>query len=146
MMQALKIYRSTFQPSSQLGQPYAMCGISVIAADTDADARRNFTSIQQSFINLRRGMPGQIPRPIDDIDAFCPPAERAGVDYALSTSVIGSPATVERGLREFIEATRPDELMITANLYGHDARLHSFEIVSRIRGTLPSLDRWPRPY
>jgi luciferase family oxidoreductase group 1 len=133
MIQALKIYRSAFQPSSQLDRPYAMCGITIIAADTDAEARRSFTSIQQSFINLRRGMPGQIPPPIDDIDAFCPPAERAGVDYALSSSVIGSPETVERGLRAFIEATRPDELMITANLYGHDARLRSFEIVSRIR-------------
>src|SRR5215467_8445321 len=141
MMQALAIYRSAFQPSAQLDKPYAMCGITVIASDTDAEARRNFSSIQQSFINLRRGMPGQIPPPIDDIDAFCPPAERAGVDYALSSSVIGSPETVERGLRAFIEATRPDELMITANLYGHDARLRSFEIVSRIRGTLPSLDR-----
>ncbi len=109
-----------------------MCGLTVIAADTDKEARRNFTSIQQSFINLRRGMAGQIPPPIDDIDAFCPPAERAGADYALSSSVVGAPETVERGLRAFIERARPDELMITANLYAHDARLCSFEIVSRI--------------
>jgi luciferase family oxidoreductase group 1 len=136
MMPALKIYRAAFQPSSQLDRPYAMCGLTVIAADTDAEARRNFTSIQQSFINLRRGMPGQIPAPIDDIDAFCPPSERAGADYALSSSVVGAPETVERGLRRFIEAARPDELIITANLYSHDARLHSFEIVSRIREVL----------
>jgi luciferase family oxidoreductase group 1 len=136
MMQALKIYRSTFQPSSQIDRPYAMCGITVIAADTDAEARRQFTSIQQSFINLRRGMPGQIPPPIDDIDAFCPPAERAGADYALSSSVVGSPETVERGLHAFVEAARPDELMITANLYAHDARLSSFEIASNLKGKL----------
>jgi luciferase family oxidoreductase group 1 len=136
MMPALKIYRAAFQPSSQLDRPYAMCGLTVIAADTDAEARRNFTSIQQSFINLRRGMPGQIPAPIDDIDAFCPPSERAGADYALSSSVVGAPETVERGLRRFIEAAQPDELIITANLYSHDARLHSFEIVSRIREVL----------
>jgi luciferase family oxidoreductase group 1 len=133
MMQALKLYRSEFQPSRQLGRPYAMLGINVIAADTDAQARRNFTSLQQAFINLRRGMPGQIPPPIDDIDVFCPPAERAGVDHALSCSVIGSPETVERGLRSFMEATRPDELMITANLYEHAARLRSFEIVAEVR-------------
>jgi luciferase family oxidoreductase group 1 len=132
MMQALAIYRGTFQPSSQLDRPYAMCGLTVIAADTDAEARRNFTSIQQSFINLRRGLPGQIPPPIDDVDAFCPPAERAGADYALSSAVIGAPETVERGLGAFIERARPDELMITANLYAHDARLRSFEIVSKI--------------
>jgi luciferase family oxidoreductase group 1 len=136
MMQALKIYRDAFQPSSQLDRPYTMCGLTVIAADTEKEARRNFTSIQQSFINLRRGMPGQIPPPIDDIDAFCPPAERAGADYALSSSVIGAPETVEQGLREFIKRARPDELMITANLYAHDARLRSFEIVSGICGNL----------
>jgi len=78
-------------------------------------------------------MPGQIPPPIDDIDVFCPPADRAGVDYALSCSVVGSAETVERGLRSFIEATQPDELMITANLYEHTARLRSFEIVAQVR-------------
>jgi len=133
MMQALLLYRSEFQPSRQLDRPYAMLGINVIAADTDAQARRNFTSLQQSFINLRRGMPGQIPPPIDDIDVFCPPADRAGVDYALSCSVVGSAETVERGLRSFMEATQPDELMITANLYEHAARLRSFEIVAQVR-------------
>ena len=133
MMQALLLYRSEFQPSRQLDRPYAMLGINVIAADTDAQACRNFTSVQQSFINLRRGMPGQIPPPIDDIDVFCPPADRAGVDYALSCSVVGSAETVERGLRSFIEATQPDELMITANLYEHTARLRSFEIVAQVR-------------
>jgi luciferase family oxidoreductase group 1 len=84
MMQALTLYRSEFRPSGQLGRPYSMLAMHVIAADTDAAARRNLTSVQQAFINLRRGMPGQIPPPIDDIDVFCPPAERVSVDYALS--------------------------------------------------------------
>jgi luciferase family oxidoreductase group 1 len=136
LMQALSIYRSEFQPSGQLDRPYAMCGINVIAADTDAEARRNFTSLQQSFINLRRGKPGRIPPPIDDIDTFCPPAERVGVDYALSCSIIGSPATIELGLVAFIEKVKPDELMITANLYSHAARLRSFEIVAEVRNKL----------
>ena len=109
-----------------------MCGLTVVAADTDVEARRQFTSIQQSFINLRRGRPGQIPPPIDDIDAFCPPAERAGADYALSCSVVGSPETVQRGLQAFVDTIRPDELMITANLYDHAARLRSFEIVGKL--------------
>jgi alkanesulfonate monooxygenase SsuD/methylene tetrahydromethanopterin reductase-like flavin-dependent oxidoreductase (luciferase family) len=110
-----------------------MCGINVIAADSDREARRNFTSLQQSFINLRRGMPGQIPPPIDDIDSFCPPAERAGVDYALSCSVVGDANTVDTGVRAFVETFRPDELMIVANLYSHAARLRSFEIVAEVR-------------
>jgi luciferase family oxidoreductase group 1 len=132
LMQAFRIYRDHFRPSPQLDRPYAMCGMTVIAADSDAEARRNFTSIQQSFINLRRGMPGQIPPPIDDIDAFCPPSERGGIDYALSCSAIGAPDTVERGIRAFVDSVRPDELMITANLYSHSARLRSFEIVKNI--------------
>jgi hypothetical protein len=79
-------------------------------------------------------MPGQVPPPIDDIDAFCSPAERVGVDYALSCSVIGSPDTVRCGLASFIEDVQPDELMITANLYSHTARLRSFETVAQVRG------------
>jgi luciferase family oxidoreductase group 1 len=136
LMQAFRLYRADFQPSEHLDRPYAMCGINVVAADTDHEARRNFTSLQQSFINLRRGMPGQIPPPIDNIDAFCPPAERAGADYALSCSVVGGPETVEQGLRSFIEAVQPDELMIVANLYSHDARLRSFDIVAEVRERL----------
>jgi luciferase family oxidoreductase group 1 len=132
LMQAFRIYRDHFRPSLQLDRPSGMCGLTVIAADSDAEARRNFTSIQQSFINLRRGMPGQIPPPIDDIDAFCPPSERAGIDYALSCSAIGASDTVERGIRAFVDSVRPDELMITANLYSHSARLRSFEIVKNI--------------
>ena len=132
LMEALRIYRDRFQPLQELQQSYAMCGMTIVAADTDAEARYHFTSIQQSFINLRRGMPGQIPPPIDDIDAFCPPSERMGADYALSSAVVGSPETVERGVRSFIETVQPDELMITANLYSHAARLRSFEIVKNI--------------
>jgi len=131
---AVSLYRGEFRPSLDLGLPYVMCGLNVIAAETDVEARRHFTSVQQSFINLRRGMPGQVPPPIDDIEAFCPPAERVGVDYALSCAVIGAPDNVRRGLASFIEDIRPDELMITANLYSHTARLRSFEIVAQIRG------------
>ena len=132
LKRALFLYRSEFQPSPRLDRPYAMCGLTVVAADTDAEARRHFTSIQQSFINLRRGMPGKIPPPIDDIDAFCPPEERISADYALSSAIVGGPEAVARGLSAFVEAQQPDELMITANLYSHAARLRSFEIVAGI--------------
>ena len=98
-MQALDIYRSGFQPSAQLDRPYAMLGVNVLAADTDTEARRHFTSQQQSFINLRRGMPGQVPPPIDDIDAYWSPAEKAMVDHSLAVSFVGSAETVERGSR-----------------------------------------------
>jgi luciferase family oxidoreductase group 1 len=136
MRNALYIYRSSFRPSQQLERPYAMLAINVIAADTDAEARRNFTSLQQAFTNLQRGTPGQIPPPIDDIESYWNFTEKTMVNRSLAYSVVGSPQTVELGLREFIEAHRPDELMVTAHLYDQAARLRSFELISEVRARL----------
>jgi luciferase family oxidoreductase group 1 len=136
MSQALDLYRSGFQPSAQLERPYAMLGANVLAADSDAQARRHFTSQQQSFINLRRGMPGQVPPPIDDIDTYWSPAEKAMVEHSLAISFVGSAETVERGLKQFIEATQPDELMINAHIYDQAARLRSIELVAKLRERL----------
>ncbi|HXE62853.1 MAG TPA: LLM class flavin-dependent oxidoreductase [Bryobacteraceae bacterium] len=132
LLEALDLYRRRFQPSAQLDHPYAMAGINVIAAETDAEARRLFTSLQQAFINLRRGAPGRLPPPIDDIDAYCSPLEKAMIDEALSRSFVGSPETIERGLRSFLVETRVDELMLAANIYDHTARLRSFEIAAQL--------------
>jgi luciferase family oxidoreductase group 1 len=136
MVQAVEMYRSGFQPSAQLDKPYAMLAANVLAADTDKEARRQFSSQQQSFINLRRGMPTQVPPPIDDMDAYWSPAEKAMVDHSLAVSFIGSADTVERGLRKFIDAMQPDELMITAHIYDQAARLRSIEIVAGVRDRL----------
>ena len=136
MMEALDLYRLRFEPSPHLERPYAMLAANVLAADTDAQARRHFTSQQQSFINLRRGTPGQVPPPIDDIDAYWSPAEKAMVERALAVAFIGSPDTVARGLKGFIDATRPDELMITAHIYDQAARLRSIELVAGVRDRL----------
>lgn len=133
MRQALDIYRSRFEPSRQLDRPYVMLAANVIAADTDAEARRQFTSQQQSFVNLRRGTPGQVPPPIDDIDSFWSPAERAMVERSLAVSFVGSPDTVQRGLAAFIDDLRPDELMITAHLHDQPARLRSIELVAELK-------------
>jgi luciferase family oxidoreductase group 1 len=136
MMDAIRLYRYLFKPSKQMEQPYLMLGINVIAAGTDGEARRHFTSLQQSFTNLRRGMPGQIPPPVDDIDAFWSPAEKALASHTLAFSAVGSPETVERGLQNFLDLTQPDELIVTAHLYDHQARLDSFEMVAGLRGRL----------
>ena len=138
MVQAIEIYRSRFEPSKQLDQPYAMLGANVLAADTDMQARRQFTSQQQSFINLRRGSPGQVPPPIDDINTYWSPAEKAMVERSLAVSFVGSPETVQHGLAAFIESTRPDELMITAHIHDQPARLRSIELVSKVRENLAS--------
>jgi luciferase family oxidoreductase group 1 len=136
MVQAVEMYRSGFQPSAQLDKPYAMLAANVLAAETDKEARRQFTSQQQSFINLRRGMPTQVPPPIDDMDAYWSPAEKAMVDHSLAVAFVGSAETVERGLRKFIDAMQPDELMITAHIYDQAARLRSIEIIAEVRDRL----------
>jgi luciferase family oxidoreductase group 1 len=136
MMDALRLYRHLFKASKQLDRPYVMLGINVIAAATDGEARRHFTSLQQSFTNLRRGMPGQIPPPIDNIDDFWSPAEKALASQTLAVSAVGSAETVARGLQNFMDVTHPDELMITAHVFDHKARLRSIEMVAELRGEL----------
>ena len=134
--QALAIYRHEFRPSAKLAKPYAMAAIGVIAADTDAAARRLATSLQQSFVLLRRGTPGPLPPPVDSMDGLWSPHEQAGVEHALREAVVGSPETVQRGLDAFLRRTRVDELMVTAAIHDHAARLKSFELVAQIRDRL----------
>jgi luciferase family oxidoreductase group 1 len=133
---ALSIYRREFRPSPRLAQPYAMLGLNVVAADTDAEARRLFTTQQQSFINLRRGRPGLVPAPIDDIESFWTPTERLGVERALACAVVGGPAAVQKGLADFIARHQPDELMLTANIFDHNLRRRSFELAMQAREQL----------
>lgn len=136
MMEALEIYRSRFEPSDRLRKPYAMLGVNVIAADSDEQARRLFTSLQQSFVNLRRGAPGRLPPPIDDVDEYCSPAEKAGVDRALACSFVGTDLTVRHGLEEFVARTGADELIVSGHIFDHSARLRSFEIAAGAREKL----------
>lgn len=133
MTQALDLYRREFRPSKYLVAPYAILAVNVVAAGTADEARRLFTTQQQAFVNLRRGRPGLMPPPIDDIEAFWTPIERVGVENALACSVIGDPAMVRQGLADFIERHKPDELMLTTNIFDHDARKRSFEIVAQER-------------
>ena len=127
---ALRIYRETFRPSKDLAAPYTMAGVNVFAADTEAEARCLFTSVQQQFIALRRGRPGPVPPPVDDITEVVAPEDLALVDRTLRYAVIGDPAQVARGLAAFQAHTGVDELMVTAQIYDHAARLRSFEIAA----------------
>ena len=129
---ALAIYRERFQPSERLARPHVMAAATVIAADTDAEARRLASSLQQSFVSLRTGMPGPLPPPVDDMDSRLDPEAKAMLNSALACAVIGSPATVETGLAAFIKRTGADEVMVTASIFDHAARLRSFEIVARV--------------
>lgn len=133
LMQALQVYRERFQPSAQLDRPYAMVGVNVIAADTDEEARHLFTSAQQSFTNLFRGTRGKLQPPIDDIESYWTPSEKAQAMNMLSCSFVGSPGTVRNGLENFIAQTGADEVMVAAAVYDHSKRLRSYEILSEVR-------------
>jgi luciferase family oxidoreductase group 1 len=132
LMQALQVYRERFQPSAQLDRPYAMVGVNVIAADTDEEARHLFTSAQQSFTNLFRGTRGKLQPPIDDIESYWTPSEKAQAMNMLSCSFVGSPRTVQDGLEKFIAQTGADEVMVAAAVYDHSKRLRSYEILSEV--------------
>lgn len=132
LLVALDIYRKQFRPSKQLDQPYAMVGVNVVAADTDEEARRLFTTIQQSFTNLVRGTGGKLQAPIDNIDDYWRPAEKHYASRMLKYSIVGSVETVRRELKDFISLTKADELMIAASLYDHSARVHSYQLVAEI--------------
>ena len=137
LLPALKIYRERFQPSDALTKPYAMAAVNAFAAETDREARRLSTSVKQQFLRLRRGDPGKLPPPVDDMDAvYSSEMEKAGVEHALSCAVIGSPETVRDGLAAFLARTGVDELMVTGAMYDHAARLRSFEIVADAREAL----------
>jgi luciferase family oxidoreductase group 1 len=130
MTEALALYHRDFRPSKYLRQPHAMLALNVVAADTRAQAQRLFTTQQQSFVRLRRGTPGLIPPPVDDIEAFWTPQEKAMVAQALACAVVGDAQDVREGIAAFAAAHRPDELMLTANIFDHAARRHSFALAA----------------
>jgi luciferase family oxidoreductase group 1 len=127
---ALALYRAQFRPSEQLAAPYAMVGINAVVADTDAEARRLFTTAQQGFTNLLRGTRGRMQPPIDDIESYWTPAEKAQASHMLGCSFVGAPATVREDLASFIERTRADELIVAAAIYDQGARLRSYELLA----------------
>jgi luciferase family oxidoreductase group 1 len=135
LVPAIALYRQRFQPSAAHAKPYLMLGLNVFAADSDAEARRLFTSLQQAFINLRTGRPAPLPPPVDDITPFfTDPRLPLMLDSALSCAIVGGPDTVQRGLAAFIARHQPDELMVTAQIYDHAARKHSFALLSGAAG------------
>jgi luciferase family oxidoreductase group 1 len=129
---ALAVYRSRFQPSEQLDKPYVMLGLNVVAAPTDAEARLLFTSQQQAFVNLRSGRPGRLPPPVEGYDREVDANARAMLGHALAEAVVGSPETVRRGVETFVARTGADELMVTAQVFDHAARVRSYEILADV--------------
>ena len=136
LQQAVAIYRERFEPSLQLAAPHVMLGLNVFAADTDREAALLFTSLQQAFVNLRRGTPGLLAPPDESFPSTLLPYERAMLDDVLSCTVVGAPETVRRGIDDFVERTGADEVIVTSQVFDHAARLRSFEIVAEVAGVV----------
>jgi luciferase family oxidoreductase group 1 len=130
LVEALQTYRSSFKPSKQLDRPYAAAGVNVFVADTTAEARRLFTSAQQQFTNMVRGTRGRLQPPIDDIEDYWTPIEKRHASGMLKCSFVGTPAEVRSSLREFVEQTGADELIVASAIYDHSARLRSYEMLA----------------
>jgi len=139
LVQALEVYRTRFEPSPRNAHAYAMIGVNVIVAETDAAARRLFTSAQQRVANMLRGVRGQLLPPIDDIDSFWSPAEKLQASRMLACSFVGSPETVRRDLQSFVARTEADELMVNCGVFDHSARLRSYELLAEQIATLKGL-------
>lgn len=134
MDEALRVYRAKFEPSDQLERPFAMLGVNVIVAETDGEARRLFTTLQQQFTDLHRGTRGLQKPPIDDIDAYWSPAEKLAASGMLTHAIVGSPATVRAGLDRFVERTKADELMVVTSCFDHEARKRSYAMLADLWG------------
>jgi luciferase family oxidoreductase group 1 len=134
LIEALMIYRARFKPSEQLDRPYAMVGVNVIAAGSDAEARRLATTQQMSFANIFRGARGLSQPPIDDIESYWTPMEKAQAQRMLARSIVGSPDTVRKGMAALVEETQADELIVVSDIYEHARRLRSFELIAEAAG------------
>ncbi|RYB07629.1 LLM class flavin-dependent oxidoreductase [Lichenibacterium ramalinae] len=136
MRESAAVYRQQFQPSERWPKPHMMFCLNVTAADTDAEARHLFTSVEQQFINLRLGTPGKLPAPLPDRHHRWGAREQMVLQSALSEAIVGSRETVRRGLEAFVAEHRPDEILVTAMIHDHAARRRSFEIVAEVRDAM----------
>lgn len=133
MLAAIELYRRQFRPSETLDKPYVMLGFNVFAADSDNEANFIASSMQQAFLNLRRGQPGKLQPPIKDFMQQLPFGEQTMLNQIMSCSAIGAAATISDKLQQFIALTKADELMITSQIFSHEARLRSYEITAEVR-------------
>ena len=127
--EAIRVYRETFRPSEQLDKPYVMLGFNAFVADSDEEAELLSTSVQQAFVALRTGQPTKLPPPKAGYAEALPLEARAMLRSVLSCSAIGSPETARKQVKDFVERYKPDELMVTAQIYDHQARLRSYKLL-----------------
>lgn len=132
LLPALDLYRSAFRPSESLDKPYAMVGLNIVAADTDEEARKLATSQEQQFLNLIRGRTGPLNPPVDSMDALWNLQEEAHIRKQLSYTITGNKATVQKKLQQVLQDTGADEIIVSAQIYEHKARLRSYQYLAEL--------------
>lgn len=130
LFDAISLYRANFKPSEQCQKPYVMAGLMAVIANTDEEAAFLFTSVEQQFINLRRGVNKPFARPVDDMTALCSEAEKAMLAHTLRYAVVGSGDSAMEQTHRFIEATDIDEIIFSIPIHDIDARLHSLNLLA----------------
>jgi len=129
---AINIYRQNFKPSAVLANPYVIACLNVVAADTDEEATRLATSLQQMFVGVITGKPRLLQPPVNDIDEIWSDYEAEAVSQMLALSFVGGPEKIKEEMQDFLEKTQIDEVMMTSNIYDQQAKLHSYELFSKI--------------
>ncbi len=137
LVEAVSIYRDRFRISLELEKPYMMVGVMGVAADTDEEAQKLFTSSQQQFVNLRKNVRTRFPKPIDSMEGFWTPMEKMNVEHTLRYAAVGSVSTIEAQLKEFLGETGADELIVSMPIHDVEKRLRSVELFA----TLPMMDK-----
>ncbi len=136
LMDALQVYRATYRPSARWPEPQAMVAVNVVCAPSDEEAAFHFTSLQQRFLGMRRGIRGPLPKPVANMDALWTPAEREQVMRMLWASAVGSPDTVARQLNRLLELTQADELIVAGATHDPAVRLNSLALLAGVRERL----------
>ncbi|MDP2732106.1 MAG: LLM class flavin-dependent oxidoreductase, partial [Hoeflea sp.] len=136
LFEALDIYRAQFTPSAQLKAPYVMAAVMGVMADTDDEAAWLFTTLQQTFVNMRRNARGKMPPPVESMDGFWTEMERVTVEHTLRYAVVGGPESAKEQMQAFIKATKADEIMISMPIHSLDARLKSVDLFGQMRTSL----------
>jgi len=135
---AAQLFREHFRSSELLQEPYLVVAVQVIAAETDAAARRLFTTPQQRFLRLIRNQPVELLPPVDSMEPLWQDWERAAVENRLGAAIVGSDATVKAGLEKLVADTGADELIVVTDTYEHADRLQSYR---RVGGFAPTIER-----
>ncbi|OCW59312.1 LLM class flavin-dependent oxidoreductase [Hoeflea olei] len=136
LFEALDIYRAKFTPSEQLAEPYVIAAVMGVMADTDAEAAHLFTTVQQTFVSMRRNTRGRMPKPVESMEAIWSEAEKIAVEHTLRYAVVGGQETAKKQMLSFIDATNADEIMISMPIHSIEARLKSVELFGAMRATL----------